>query len=189
MRRHSYEGKDLVNVRITPDAPSYAECTPDLWYPSFPEVSIDDIALLGVKHVALDCDGTVWSFNGRQPSAPDSHLKKIEELKNDPRVASVSIATECGVPTDRILEDLGLPHGTIVIKMTEAGGYMYGKQSKRFWSRLLFDLDALDSPDEVAIIGDSRVQDIVPAASHGIRTVLVDRLQYPESNRGEGWPY
>lgn len=189
MRRHSYKGEGLVNVRITPDAPSYAECTPDLWYPSFPDVNIDDLALLGVKHVALDCDGTVWSFNGRQPLAPDSHLEKIEELKNDPRLDTVSIATECGVPTDRILEDLDLPHGTIVVKMTEVDGYMYGKRSRRFWRRLLFNLDALDSPDEVAIIGDSRIQDIVPASLHGIRTVLVDRLQYPEPNRGEGWPY
>ncbi len=150
---------------------------PDLAFDSFAHVDLDQIAALGIRHVLLDVDGTVIPYGAHLFQPTEETGKKLEELYQDERFPSVSLATENGRQESSLRGALRLPETSRIFQPFVAGtlGMRY-KDSDSFWKRILFGLDCLNKPEQVLIIGDTPQADIEAPRSHGLKTVLVGRL-------------
>jgi FMN phosphatase YigB (HAD superfamily) len=153
-------------------------CNPDLRFSSFADVDLDQVAQLEVGHVLLDVDGTLTPAHGREITVSDATTQKLDELCNDTRFESISLATENGRYSDKLLSSLGLVATIKVFQPWEAGrlGTIW-KTNDAFWKKILFEIDCWETPQRAVMIGDSLARDIQPAQQMGLKTVLLNRLE------------
>lgn len=153
--------------------PGFVECQPDFRVSEVTEITPDMLAHLGIKHALIDLDRTLVCppFRNIDPAT----LAHIRKLFGERSGITLSIATENeGHPEDladligeeiRVFQPHRVPSGNILFKANPA-----------FYRRILFELDLIDSPGVVVMIGDSPRLDIEPAQKVGIKTIQVDRL-------------
>lgn len=169
---------EYVRVAPTPADSHYVEgCRADLYFPVFGDIDLDQVADLGSTHVLLDVDGTLAAHHDKitldEPTA-----RKLQEIEQDPRFETLSLATENGAYPRNLLDSLGISRAAAVFQPWEAGTLgLSTKITERFWKKVLFELDCFEEPHQVVMIGDSLVRDIQPAQALGLKTVLVDRLE------------
>ncbi len=165
-------------VTPKPGDPHYAEgIASDLMFHTFGDIDLDQVADLGSRHVLVDVDGTLAAASGKI-SVDDTTAKKLEEIEQDSRFETLSLATENGAYPRNLLRSLGMAPTARVFQPWEAGklGTSW-KITERFWKKILFELECFEEPHKIVMIGDSPRRDIQPAQALGLKTVLVDRLE------------
>ena len=154
------------------------DCRADLHYGDFSDIVVEELAALGASEVLLDLDGTLTAQRASRISLPKTTSDKIEEINAHERLRIRGLATENMAYPEDLLSVVGLEPTTFVFQPfgRSRGNVAKTKITKAFWLKILFELDCLDSPSDVVMIGDSLARDIKPSQDSGFRTVLVDRL-------------
>lgn len=154
---------------------------PDIHVENLEQLSLDELAARGVKHILLDCDGVFVDGTGR--ALPDnSALKFAQAAVADARFKSVDLATENdtngpAVVAKAISSDVRIfcPHVAPDNKVHYKSP-TDDQAPPAYYLNILIKLGAFDNPESVVMIGDSPYHDILPAQRAGMQTVLVESL-------------
>lgn len=163
-----------------PDYMGPEECQPDIRAQKIEDISLEHILDIGITDVLLDWDHTLVS--NRQTSPDMAKLAKIDELLTSPHINSVHIAT--ANRSDHIIyameqytDWMQAEHGLMqVFQPFEAGALgLQHKWHSSFWRKILFEIDCLEQPERVLMVGDSIRQDVWHPQQEGMRGALVER--------------
>lgn len=146
--------------------------TPDLYAQSPRQLDYSALVKMGIRHLLLDYDGTL-AVGGEEPD--QEQIEALQGVYKRGMFTSISIATDSGARLEHVAQSIG--EEVRLFQPFEAGrlGTRY-KEHPAFWRKILLELDCWNNPEQVANIGDSPEFDIRSPQSHGIKTVLVDRL-------------
>lgn len=160
---------------ITSEDPHFVECQPDIHVSDLLDLSSDMIAGLGVKHIFVDFDGTM-AANGNIPPIAEPEINHLRILASDPSFTSFAIATDNRASyMESVVASIG--HNVKLFQPNETPNGPIMKFHTGFWRRLLFETGIWDTPELAVMVGDSMRYDIVPAHEHGMKAILVDRME------------
>ena len=187
MTTHGPRLKDLLHEVVIHEPgvfdaePGDNNLSPDLVFPEFNEVDIDKLAGLHAPHVLLDVDGTLVPQGDLDRDVEGATIEKIQQIRNDGRFATVSLATENGSRHEKLLHRLGMPADTAVFQPWKDDEDRLSaplwKTSEDYWYGILSELNCSNNPNEVVVIGNSLRRDIALPRQLGMRTVLVGTLE------------
>jgi predicted HAD superfamily phosphohydrolase YqeG len=169
---------ETYRARITPEDSHFVEgCTPDLHVADLLDITYEKLSVLGVAHVLIDRDGTMACWP--QPPIASNTLRHLRSLAAHPDLLSFSIATDNMSP--QIIEEarsIGEQVRVFQPVMDDITDKITGRKTNPdFYPEALRKLGVNNAPDTAVMIGDSPCYDIVPAQLHGLKTILVDRLE------------
>ena len=135
---------------------------PDIYAQDIYKIKYDVLKSRGIKYLIFDLDNTLVSIKEK---APNEEIKKLKKMGFKAFIASNSIKTRVKPFHDELNVN-----------------YIYSAKKPHINKVNELIVDNKMGLDEVAIIGDSMMDDIVCGNTIGITTVLVDqisKLEYP----------
>jgi predicted HAD superfamily phosphohydrolase YqeG len=151
----------------------FLECEADFRVSEITEITPTMLKQLGVIHALIDLDKTLVCppFKYIDP-ATLKHIKHVFGGLNIP----LSIATENGAYPEDLAALIGEGVRVFQPYINKAKQAIH-KPDPIFYRRILFEIDLIDTPERVVMIGDSPFYDIEPAQRVGMKTIQVDRLE------------
>ncbi len=145
------------------------------------DVDFSLLADAGVEVVLLDWDHTLVAND--QVYVEGTQQAVLHSLLRGDMFREVHIATSNGTGfSDRLEDYQKWADPTITQERIRAyqpqeysGAEFIPKWEPAFWERVLADLDMQDTPEKVAMVGDSHIQDVHTPQQYGLYTVLLER--------------
>ncbi len=139
------------------------------WHlPSFVHFDVGLLLHNGVEHVLLDLDGCLTPAY-RHDELTDEVTAALIAMRS--AMKTVSLATNNELDVTTLGERFGLTH---LFQPYQEGTMLPYKPGKVYYEHILATLAV--PPESVVMIGDNPFDDVWGASQHGIKTMLVDRI-------------